>query len=301
VQRVFLGTSITPPAPVASTGSRARARVSAVGRLTLRACVCIAIWIAPPAWAAGQDRVETPTAADAPERRGEPPAEALKHYERGRNLYQAGRYREALTELEQALELDPNSPNLVYNVARVHELLGEIDLAIEHYVRYQKLLPPAQTEEIARVESTLQRLAGAREHVTPEPATEAPRPSGPPRRERGVADAAFWTLTATSAAALAGGGGVGFMALRADQEVQDFVVGQDGDLRARNELANRADRLALASDLTLLAGATLGVTAILLYALRTKPVREAAVPAPRAVVELGAWSGGAMLNIRGRL
>jgi tetratricopeptide (TPR) repeat protein len=232
---------------------------------------------------------------------GEPPAQALKHYERGRALYQAGRYREALTELQQALALDPNSPNLVYNVARVYELLGEIDLAIEHYVRYQKLLAPDQVEEIARVESTLQRLAGARHQVVPEPAPAPAQPSGPPRRQRGVADAAFWTLTATATAALAAGGGVGFMALRADQEAEQFTIGEDGDRAEHDALVERADRLALASDITLLGGAALGVTAILLYALRTKPVLEAALPAPRAVVELGACAGGAMLSIRGRL
>jgi tetratricopeptide (TPR) repeat protein len=290
VQRVFQGTSIEPPT-----------RLSFVGRLTLGVYVCLAVWIVPPPWACGQDKVEARVAAESQAQPGEPPAAALKHYERGRELYQAGRYREALTELEQALALDPNSPNLVYNVARVHELLGEIDLAIEHYVRYQKLLPADQKEEIARVESTLQRLAGARSEVVTEPAVRPAQPSAPPRRERGVADAAFWTLTATSAAALATGGGVGFMALRADQEAQDFTIGADGDLAERDELVRRADRLALASDITLLAGATLGVTAILLYALRTKPVREAALPVPRAVVELGACSGGAVLSIRGRL
>jgi len=267
----------------------------------LGACVCLALWVAAPPWARGQDKAEAPAATEGPAEPGDRAPEALKHYERGRELYQAGRYREALGELEQALALDPNSPNLVYNVARVHELLGEIDLAIEHYVRYQKLLTPDQKDEIARVEGTLQRLAGARDQVAPEPSAPQPRPNGPARRERGVADAAFWTITATSAAAFAGGGGVGFMALQADQEVQDFTIGEDGDVAQRAKLAERADRLALASDLTLLAGATLGVTAILLYALRTKPAREAALPAPRAVVELGACSGGAILSIRGRL
>jgi tetratricopeptide (TPR) repeat protein len=272
-----------------------------VGRLTLSVCVWLAIWSAPPPWASGQDKVEPALAGDDQSGPGQPPAEALKHYERGRTLYQAGRYREALTELQQALALDPNSPNLVYNVARVYELLGEIDLAIEHYVRYQKLLPPDQAEEIARVESTLQRLAGARHQVVPEPTPSPGQPSGPPRRQRGVADAAFWTLTATAAAALAAGGGVGFMALRADQDVKDFTLGEDGDVAEHQQLVERADRLALASDLTLLGGAVLGVTAILLYSLRTKPVREAALPAPRAVVELGACAGGAILSIRGRL
>jgi tetratricopeptide (TPR) repeat protein len=138
---------------------RARKRVSSVRPLTLSLCVSLASWIATPPCARGQDKVEPAQAAEDRDEPGEPPAEALKHYERGRALYKAGRYREALAELQMALFLDPNSPNLVYNVARVHELLGEIDLAIEHYVRYQKLLPPDQADEIARVESTSRRIA----------------------------------------------------------------------------------------------------------------------------------------------
>ena len=78
-----------------------------------------------------------------------PPAEALTHYNRGRELYQAGRYREAVVELEDASRLDPGSANLVYNLARVYELLGELDLAIRHYQRYRAMLPPTETEELA--------------------------------------------------------------------------------------------------------------------------------------------------------
>jgi tetratricopeptide (TPR) repeat protein len=69
-----------------------------------------------------------------------PPPEAIDHYSRGRAHYQAGRYREAVIELEQALALDPGSPNLVYNLARVYELLGRIDPAIANYERYRSML-----------------------------------------------------------------------------------------------------------------------------------------------------------------
>jgi tetratricopeptide (TPR) repeat protein len=261
----------------------------------------LAIWLAPPGSLAQEREAGAAPAAEATPGR-EPPPEALEHYTRGRALYKAGRYREALTELNQALALDPDSPNLVYNVARVYELLGEIDLAIEHYVRYQKLLSPDQTDEIARVQSTLQRLEGAREQVAPEPSPGEPvKPAPAPTRQHGVADAAFWTLASTAAAALASGAATGVLALGADQEARSFVIGADGDSHDLDKKAQRADRLALASDISLLAGATLGVTAILMYALRTKPVREAAAPGPRIVVELGAVSRGTMLSIRGRL
>ena len=272
-------------------------------RLLACACVGLAIWLSPP-WAVGQDKAAPPLATETSPARAEPPAEALEHYNLGRELYQAGRYREALHELKEALALDPESPNLVYNVARVHELLSEIDLAIEHYVRYQKLLPADQTEELARVEGTLQRLSGARAQVAPEGPTHpptAPQPEQAPGRQHGVADAAFWTLGVTAISAFAGAGAVGYLALKADQNVKHFTLGEDGDLGDRDKKVEQVRRMALATDVTLLAATALGLTAVLLYALRTKPVREAALPTPRAVVEMGAFSGGAMLSIRGRL
>src|SRR5262245_24814610 len=76
----------------------------------------------------GLGLMASPVAAEGVQTGGRtPPDAAIQHYSIGREHYQAGRYREALNELEQAVRLDPASPNLVFNVARVYELLGEID------------------------------------------------------------------------------------------------------------------------------------------------------------------------------
>jgi len=224
-----------------------------------------------------------------------PPAEALEHYNRGRELYKAGRYREAAAELEQASKVDPGSANLVYNLARVYELQGEIDAAIRRYQHYRSMLPAGEKEELARVNSTLQRLEGARVQVAQKPVET--RFIAPPRRERGVADAAFWTTASAAAAALAAGGLVGLLALHEERETKSFTLGQDGSNSQREQLETRADRLALSSDLLMSAGATLGVTAILLYALREKPAGRDT----HARVELGALPGGALLFVGGRL
>jgi tetratricopeptide (TPR) repeat protein len=242
---------------------------------------------------AGADHAETaePLSGTPP-----PPRAALDHYEKGRALYLAGRYREAVVELEQALTLDPDSPNLVYNLAHVYELLGELDPAIRHYKHYRNLLSDADAAERARVDGTLQRLEGARDEVVDPPSPPPPPPAAP---QRGVADAAFWSVTALAASGLVTGGVLGVMALDAENDAQGYVIKEPGDERKRADLIDRTNRLALASDISLLAGAVLGTTAILLFALRTKPAKNSA--APRAAWSVDANKQGAFLLFRRQL
>jgi tetratricopeptide (TPR) repeat protein len=223
-----------------------------------------------------------------------PPPAALEHYNRGRAHYQAGRYREAVVELEQALTLDPGSPNLVYNLARVYELLGDIDRALPHYEHYRDMLPASAVEERARIDNTLQRLRGARSTLLPKPEPE--RQLRPPnliaRTERGVADPAFWTLASGSLAVLVAGGVTGLMALHAERDARDFVLGREGDLDARDRHAERADKLALASDVSFAVGGIGALTSALLYALRTRTIIE-----PQASFS----SAGFSFGVRGAL
>lgn len=204
-----------------------------------------------------------------------PPPEAVDHYERGREHYQAGRYREAVIELEQARALDPDSPNLVYNLARVYELLGRVDPAIANYERYRSMLPESEEAERARVAGAIQRLRGARTQLSAR--DEAAPRTVVVRSERGVADGAFWTLASISFAALAVGTVTGALSLREERASKAFVLGRDGDVHAREVVARRADRLAIAADVSLAVGAVGGLTSILLYALRVRPIVQPGV------------------------
>lgn len=227
-----------------------------VARVTL-VLVCGGLSLTP---AQAQDRADLRAAQPSP------PKAAVDHYSRGREHYQAGRYREAVAELEQALALDPSSPNLVYNLARVYELLGNIDQAIAHYERYRAMLPDDEAAERERVGVAIQRLTGARTQIL-----TAPKPPTV-RSERGVADTAFWTLASISIAALATGGITGGLAVRAEREARSFVLGRDGSSEDLELRAQKADRLAATSDATIALGAVGGLTSILLYALRSRPV-----------------------------
>lgn len=226
----------------------------------------LVVTVAPVGTALGQDRAE-------------PPPEAVDFYQSGREHFEAGRYRQAIDDLERALTLDPSSATLVYNLARVHELLGNLDRSIEYYSRYLRLLPDSQVEERAHVQETLGRLRGARTHVD-RPSHQGPPPEmaaeDEPRwvSERGVADLPFWVASGAAAALLVSGAVVGIVALEREALAQDFVVGSDGTLSERDAIADEADSLAVGADVLLLGGVAAGITAALLYALRTRTVER---------------------------
>jgi tetratricopeptide (TPR) repeat protein len=288
VERVFLSNCLTSRRPCQRPSGRPH-------WLRLGAVACAALTLAnltPMARAQQVPLVEHEAISSDAEA---PPPAALDHYERGRALYLAGRYREAVGELESALKLDPNSPNLVYNLAHVYELLGEMDLAIRHYRHYRDLLGDSDKAERARVDGTLQRLEGARQHVV-EPPPPPPRVMVQ-RVEHGVADGYFWSVTALALGSFAAGGVLGKMAVDAEHDAQRRELIEPEDFADRRSKIARSNNLALACDISLLAGAVLGTTAILLFALRTKPVK----PTTTATIGVDANAKGAFLMFRGQL
>ncbi|MFT3921997.1 MAG: hypothetical protein QM778_05645 [Myxococcales bacterium] len=178
----------------------------------------------------------------------------------------------------------------------MYELLGDIDQAIAFYRRYRDMLPANEQAERDRTELTLQRLEGAREHVD----TTAP-PATIIERKRGVADGAFWTVASIGGLALIGAGVTGALALTTQHDSDEFVLGKDGGVKGREALVDRADRYALSSDILLLGGAALGVTAILMYTLREQTVREPGPPMERFAWNVQASPTGVMLGLRGSL
>jgi tetratricopeptide (TPR) repeat protein len=243
--------------------------------------------------------------ADAPA----PPPEALELYQRGRALYAEGRYREAAVELERAQVLDPTSPNLVFNVARVYELLGDLEKSIGFYQRYLRLLPPSETAERDRIEATLRRLEGARDEVRRPTEAPAQPPSAAPLRdpqpvrvqERGVADALFWGTASAGAALLIGGTVTGLLALDTERATGDYVVGLDGTFADRQVLADRADTLALVADVLFIAGGVTAAASALLFALRERTVERYPGLEGSVRADLTVLPGGGLVTLRGAL
>jgi tetratricopeptide (TPR) repeat protein len=254
-------------------------------RVLLCASVCVSTTSALPlaAQSVADDNALTPPnssgeqpAADAPK----PPPAAVEHYDNGRRHYLAGRYRDALVELKAALEYDRNAPDLLYNVARVYENLGELDEAIAYYQRYLALIPQSQLEERDRTEKTVRRLQGAKQEAT---GRQASRTQGQqqfqgqtqPATHVGRADLAFWLTGGAALALLAGGATCGVLAIRKYNQVGAFIVGKDGELARRESMSDDAKRFALLADGLFVASGVALTSAALLFLLR-----DAAHPEP---------------------
>ncbi len=137
---------------------------------------------------------------------------AHEHFERALTWYRAGKYRQAVEELNAALDRDPGGKDLVFNLALVQEKLGDLDGAIRSLGRFQSLeKDPAELERAAQA---IERLQGAQAEFAanrPHSLMFAPPPA-PPTRVRGKLDA--WVI---------GTGGVA---------IASFVVGAVFGIRA---------------------------------------------------------------------
>lgn len=93
----------------------------------------------------------------------------------GKLAFDQGRFREALGEYQRAYDLAP-VPELLFNIARCREQLGETAAAIAGYEQYLAAKPNA--EDRADVESHLEQLRAGL--PSPAPATAPPPTTAPP-------------------------------------------------------------------------------------------------------------------------
>lgn len=230
-----------------------------------------------PAVRARADAAEAP-AGDPPEPKKTPNQQkAEAHYKRARELYQLGRYREAIAQLDAALKLDPSGAELLYNLGLIHEKLGDADEAIDAYRRYLKALgPEADPEELAKINGIIKRLEGAKTELR---AREARR------TEHRFTPLSAGLLVGAGVAALATGV-FGIAAMKHDSQARDYVVRDPGGLDDRQAIVDRsvseANMANLFGALTVLAAAG-GVT---LYFFSEFPKKDDPTDVPRAKAAL---------------
>jgi tetratricopeptide (TPR) repeat protein len=240
----------------AAMNARAR-RVLAVGLgLTLLG------ELAPPklAWAGDTSSpvVGTPEAVAA----------ARVHFQKGRELYQAGAYREAIIELDAARALDPKAKDLVFNLGVVHEKLGEIDEALRYARLYAQMdLEPA---ERVRAESYIKRLEGAKTEVAAREAAAAAASRPPPGSDavevRGRIDLA--TLTAAGVAVVAAGVGVGMGVKALGDKPSDVTTGPSYSFATYQSQASTAHTEAVVADVCFIGAVVAAGAAAGLYFFR---------------------------------
>ncbi len=98
-------------------------------------------------------------------------------YGEGIAFYQAADYRQALERFREAYRVYPE-PNLVYNIARCHEALGETDEAVR---QYQAFLALPEGDAGARQKSVDKLAALLRQRDAGRRTPDVSRPVPPPR------------------------------------------------------------------------------------------------------------------------
>ncbi len=224
---------------------------------------------------------------------GEGVPEALALYQRSEELYDQGRYQEAVVALLRVIELDPDAPELYYNIALAYEHLTEFDQALEYLNRY--LQYDIGDEERARVERMMARVRGARAYQPPTP--DSITETRVVVQRVGLADAWFWAMVGTTIF-FAGGAAVtgGFALSWANAaDADEFTLGRDGDHEEQQRWVHVADSLTIATDVLVGAASATAIAALLLYVLRTHPVVEES-----GEIESGEGDGGAQQTSRSR-
>jgi tetratricopeptide (TPR) repeat protein len=215
--------------------------------------------------------------------------EAERHYKRARELYQLGRYREAIAQLEAALKLDPDGAELLYNLGLIHEKLGDVDEAVDAYRKYLKVLgDDADPEEKKKIVGVIKRLEGAKQELA--------------AREAKKTEHRFTPVTT----GLLVGGGVaviasavfGVMALNKDKDARNFVVGSGGSPNDRDALIHTAHVDAAVADVFGVIAIGCVGAALTLYFTTDFPKEDDATTTPKPTAALRfsplAHSGGTM-------
>ena len=219
--------------------------------------------------------------------------EAQQHFQRAKDLYQTGSYREAIAELEAARLLDPKAKDLVFNLGIVHEKLGKFEEAITFFRQYMEMeVTPA---ERAKAETIIKRIEGAKREVPTNPAASGagtstrPAPALPADNRRGRVDVA--TVNAAAIAGVGFGVGITFGILALANQPKGFVTGRDGTYEQLKTRQSDAHRQAVIADIAFGVGIVATAAAAYLYFGRTKtPKTTAIVPAISPVA-----SGGVLM------
>jgi tetratricopeptide (TPR) repeat protein len=233
-------------------------------------------WVLVPCFLAfagpafGQARSATDTVSAEDQKR------AQEHFQRARELYLGGSYREAIAELEIARKLDPKAKDLVLNLGILHEKLGKYDESIGYLKAYLEMegVTPA---ERAKVETMMKRVEGAKQREAlnrpAQPAagrdgtTKPKTPEGPP--VMGRVDGLTISAAVLAGVGVVAGSVLGVVAMTSRPD-DTFVTGRDGTYDDLRDEASRAHTLAIFSDVSFGIGAVALVATAWLYFGRPK-------------------------------
>jgi tetratricopeptide (TPR) repeat protein len=151
----------------------------------------------------GEERAPPPTGEDR----------AFSLFNESEVAYREARFEESLRLLREAYALSPD-PVLLYNMARVHETMGDLDRAISVYERF--LMEAPSIPDRPALEARIASLKALR---------EAKKPKPPPPRKRSVAP---WIVAGAGGAVLAGAGVFGILAKNRESDAINDPVQRTG-------------------------------------------------------------------------
>ncbi|MDJ0765943.1 MAG: tetratricopeptide repeat protein [Myxococcota bacterium] len=231
--------------------------------------------ISGPSWAQAPDKPmpsQDPASSSTPEE-----SEMMTSVNEAIQLFKANRYEDAIAKFEQAYLIMPD-PNILFNIARCYDLLGNKTAAIDYYTRFiergdvpeaakgraraslKKLVqqpkesevkpdpPPKQKDEAVEPSSE-----GSSESVDLTASVEHPRTSRVPE----------WLLVSLGGAALVTGGIFSGLALDTHK---DFET--NGVFEEKEDLEAKGKQQALVGDIFLGVGTASVVTGVLLFIFR---------------------------------
>lgn len=263
------------------------------------------IWLTALAMAAA------PAAAHAADNKPAPadPSSVARLNEEGAALYAVRDYRHAIEKFIQAYAID-SDPNLLFNIARCYEELGEIDAAIEKYETFLKT-PGADARGRQRARESLTVLREARGQPTSGATSPAPPAAAPtevaaepsPSDPGGEAEASAlpWLVLGGSAAFAVAG--TTFYLLGASDHGQVTDAPGYGDSSAVANMTRRqADDLVASGDTKkLIGGIGFGLAGALAatYVVLLVSADDEAEPGPSLAVSLSPAAGGSSLLVQG--
>jgi hypothetical protein len=222
---------------------------------------------------------------------------AQEHFQRAKDLYNKGSYREAAEELEIARKLDPDAKDLVMNLAIVYEKLLKYDEALAQ-LRMYKDMPGVTPPEKAKAETMTKRIEGAKATLPPPETSSTTAPPPPPPPEHGRVDALTITAAVVAGVGLAGGTGLGIYAVTS--KPSSFVTGRDGSLATLQDKTDSAHTLAIVADVGFGVGIVAAIAAAWLYFGRTKDPAVQDTNAAHARLEVAPTREGGAVLVGGR-
>ena len=188
---------------------------------------------------------------------------AKRHFQNGAAYYERANYTMALEEFQRAYRLEA-APELLYNMGRCHEGLGQLDRAIQRFEAFLKAKPQADNatvvqERIKNLRQQLKERAPTPRPVAADPAP-APEPPAPQRtREGATMKLAGWATLGAGAAVMVVGGILGGMASQKTGEYEDGYARHMAYAEAQ-ELLDQAEGLETGMFVCLGVGAAAAVT-----------------------------------------